>query len=96
MQTNRLFLGYDCANIEVLNNMCVHDEVMQYINARYVSATEAMWHLLKFPMHGRSHAVIRMAIHLPMEQTIRFMPVISTSSPGSLSLKKVLNFVNVV
>jgi hypothetical protein len=94
MYTNRLFLGYDCANIEVVNNMCVYDEVMQYINARFVSATEAMWHLLKFPMHGRSHAVIRMAIHLPMEQQIRFMPVISISSPYSSSLKIIItNFV---
>jgi hypothetical protein len=41
-------------------------------DARYVSAPEAMWRLLEFPMHDRSHAVIRLPVHLPQQQRITF------------------------
>lgn len=49
-----------------------HDEVSNFLDARYVSAPEAMWRLLESKMHDRSHAITRLAIHLPLEQTVYF------------------------
>ena len=37
---------------------------------------EAMWHLLKYEMHDKSHTIYRMSLHLPNDQLITFrMPV---------------------
>ncbi|GLV61257.1 hypothetical protein CBL_21084, partial [Carabus blaptoides fortunei] len=49
-----------------------YNEVTNYINARYVSAPEAAWRLLEFTMHDRSHAVMRLPVHLPNQQRITF------------------------
>lgn len=70
-----VYKGFDCANIVVGggdNQTMIHDEIATFINARYVSAPEAMWRLLEFPMHDRSHAVIRLPVHLPNQQQIIF------------------------
>lgn len=48
------------------------DEVSNYIDARYISAPEAAWRLLKYEMHDRSHAIIRLAVHLDRQQQITF------------------------
>ena len=53
-------------------NHLVYNEVQNYIDARYVSAPEAMWRLLKNKMHNRSHTVIRLPVHLPGRQRIIF------------------------
>ena len=44
------------------------DEIKSYIDARYVSASEACWRLLGFSLHGELPAVTRLAVHLPDEQ----------------------------
>lgn len=48
------------------------DEIRSYQDTRYVSASEAMWRLLKNKMHDRSHSVMRLPAHLPNEKQIRF------------------------
>ncbi|KAJ8911351.1 hypothetical protein NQ315_011644 [Exocentrus adspersus] len=50
----------------------VIDEVRNYLDYRYVSSMEATWRLLEFPLHGRSHAVIVLPVHLPGRQNITF------------------------
>ncbi|KAJ8909484.1 hypothetical protein NQ315_007932 [Exocentrus adspersus] len=50
----------------------VIDEVRNYLDCRYVSSMEAAWRLLEFPLHGRSHAVIVLPVHLPGRQNITF------------------------
>lgn len=70
-----VYKGFDCANIVIGsgdNETMVHDEIATFLDARYVSAPEAMWRLLEFPMHDRSHAVIRLPVHLPNLQQIVF------------------------
>ncbi|XP_065323624.1 uncharacterized protein LOC135930767, partial [Gordionus sp. m RMFG-2023] len=69
-----VYKGYDCANV-VLNvdsPPTKYDEINNHINARYVSSCEAMWRLLENPMHDRSHAIIRLAVHMPFKQLIYF------------------------
>ena len=70
-----VYKGYDCANVVVGTGddvKLIRDEIATYLNARYVSAPEAMWRMLEFPMHDRSHAVIRLPVHLPNQQQIIF------------------------
>ena len=47
-----------------------HDEIKQFVDSRYISAPQAMWHPNAYHMHGRSHAVIRLKLYLPNEQPI--------------------------
>ena len=44
-----------------------NNEIDQYVNIRYVGAPEAMWRLLEYKMHNKSHVVIRLPAHLPRE-----------------------------
>lgn len=70
-----IYKGYDAANVVVRSaseDEFVHDELSLHVDARYVTAPEAMWRLLENKMHDRSHAIIRLALHLPLRQQIYF------------------------
>ena len=68
-----IYKGYDKASVEFrAERTSSNDEISHYLDARYVCAPEAMWRLLENPMHDRSHAVYRLAIHLPEEQLVYF------------------------
>ena len=69
-----IYKGYDCASLEIKNNSLIHDECKSFADFRYISYIEAMWRLLEFKMHDRSHGVIRLAVHLPWQQQVLFMP----------------------
>ena len=43
-------------------------------DARYVSAPEGCWRIFKFALSDRSHAISRLAVHLPLEQAVFFQP----------------------
>jgi len=49
-----------------------YDEITKYLNARYVSASEACWRLFNFGLQERSHKVERLPVHLPNQQSIIF------------------------
>ena len=60
-----IFKGYDTASLIVTVNGDVSvDEIKTYMGCRYVSPPEAHWRLFAFQMHDRSHAVIRLQVHL--------------------------------
>nr|XP_013180910.1 unnamed protein product [Papilio xuthus] len=63
-----IYKGFDCAEVQITDN----NEIDQYVNSRYVSAPEAMWRLMEYKMHDRSHKVIRLPVHLQREQMIVF------------------------
>ena len=48
------------------------DEIKQYQDARYVSASEAAWRLLSFPMVEHQSPVERLEVHLEGHHTIYF------------------------
>lgn len=50
------------------------NEIAMYQDARYVSASEAIWRLFDFHMHARSPAVQQLALHLPGNQAVYFRP----------------------
>jgi hypothetical protein len=48
------------------------DEVQNYLDGQYVSASEACHRLFAFDLHDMHRNVYRLAVHLPNEQTIYF------------------------
>ncbi|CAF4569288.1 unnamed protein product [Rotaria sp. Silwood2] len=70
-----IYKGHDCANIKlqrpvqegaaVAQATLEWDEIKAHLDARYVSAPEAARGLFEFPLHDKSHAIIRLAVHLP-------------------------------
>jgi hypothetical protein len=71
--------GYDCArmavqveNNESSGNVVNYDEISQYLNCRYISSQEAVWKLQGHAVHGQSHNVIVLSVHLPDGQQIYF------------------------
>ena len=48
------------------------NEVENFLNARYLGASECVLKILKIPIHYRSHSVVKLACHLPGEQSVLF------------------------
>ncbi|CAF5003071.1 unnamed protein product, partial [Rotaria sp. Silwood1] len=77
-----IYKGHDCANIKlqrpvqegaaVAQATLEWDEIKAHLDARYVSAPEAAWRLFEFPLHDKSHTIIRLAVHLPNQQPVYF------------------------
>ena len=74
-----LHKGHDSAAITVerpiaentdQNNIINHDEIKDFIESRYVGPVEGYWRITSKKMKDKSHAVIRLPVHLPNEQTI--------------------------
>ena len=61
--------GQDRIVIGVQNE---HNEVKNYLNARYISASEAFWRIYGFELHFKSPAVMKLPLHLQNEQTVTF------------------------
>jgi hypothetical protein len=61
-----VYKGHGCANIEIRQSSDLdHDEISTFLDARYVSAPEAIWRLMEFKMHDQSHTITRLTVHLP-------------------------------
>ncbi|KAM2134401.1 hypothetical protein ACFX1R_004418 [Malus domestica] len=48
------------------------DEIVAYLNYRYLCPYEAVWRLLQFHIHFREPAVQRLCVHLPSDQNVVF------------------------
>jgi len=48
------------------------DEITSHLDARYVSVPEACWGIFNFALSDRSHAISRLAVHLPLEHAVFF------------------------
>jgi hypothetical protein len=70
------YKGSDRAAADVTTdpNSTTHyrNEIQQYLDARYLSAGEAVWRLLGFRMHSEVPHVTRLAVHLPQQQQVVF------------------------
>ena len=67
-----VFKGHDLIEISVRE---VRNEIEDYSNSRYVSSMEAAYRILGYPMHGESHSIIRLEVHLEKAKRITFNPV---------------------
>ena len=50
----------------------VIDEIQQYVDARYLSASESLWHLYGFSMHNCYPPVIKLQLHLPNHHSVLY------------------------
>ena len=48
------------------------DEIQDFLDARYVSACEALWRLFQFDLQGHSQTIVRLQVHLEGEHLVRF------------------------
>jgi len=46
------------------------DEIKLYLDSHYVSACESLWRLYQFKMHEESPNIVRLQVHLPIQQLI--------------------------
>lgn len=65
-----VYKGHDRATLSI----SLHDEVQGHLDSRYISASEAAFHLLGFPLHEEVPNVYRLPVHLPNEQNVVFNP----------------------
>lgn len=62
-----------------------HNEIQDYIEGRYVGPVEACWRILSKKLQQKSHAVIRLPVHLQNQHTITI-----DSSESEESINKAL------
>ncbi|GBN22119.1 hypothetical protein AVEN_26076-1 [Araneus ventricosus] len=66
-----VYKGHDAPSIRFENeNTLYHDEILYFLDGRYVSAPEAMLCLNEFNLSEKSHTVVRLAVHLSDQQAI--------------------------
>ncbi|GBN17941.1 hypothetical protein AVEN_198523-1 [Araneus ventricosus] len=60
--------------MQLQSNDCLlnNDEILTFLDGRYVSAPEAMWRLNEFSLSEKSHVIMRLAVHLPNKQQVVF------------------------
>ena len=66
-----IYKGHDVTTMEFGT---AQDEVQQYLNARYVSAHEAIWRLSANTLHVQVPSVTDLGVHLPGENSVIFNP----------------------
>ena len=64
-----VYKGHDKALLEIKNE---DNEIVKYVDGRYLSASEACWRIFRYSMHREFPSVTRLAIHLPNEQIVYF------------------------
>ncbi|XP_035233478.1 uncharacterized protein LOC118205293 [Stegodyphus dumicola] len=70
-----VYKGHDAAKVvleESGDRTLMWDEIKCFLNARYVSAPEAVWRLFEKRMHSKSHSIIRLPVHLENLQPVYF------------------------
>ncbi|GBO14400.1 hypothetical protein AVEN_156128-1 [Araneus ventricosus] len=66
-----VYKGHDAASVKIQKEGALdHDEILSFVEGRYVSTPEAMWRLNEFNLSHKSHTVVRLAVHLPQQQPI--------------------------
>ncbi|UYV80109.1 hypothetical protein LAZ67_18001721 [Cordylochernes scorpioides] len=73
-----VYKGHDRAEVEVSVGELdmesrAHNEIKNFLDARYVSAPEAMWRMFEYRLHAHSHTICRLAVHLPNFQSVYFV-----------------------
>ena len=48
----------------------VYNEITHYVDARYVSASEACWRIFHYDLHTHSPAIQRLPVHLPGQEQV--------------------------
>ena len=65
-----IFKGHDRTSLKVEG----HDEIREHIDGCFVGASEGVWRIFHFSMHGESPNVVRLDVHLPGQHLVHFDP----------------------
>ncbi|SGY54089.1 BQ5605_C006g03838 [Microbotryum silenes-dioicae] len=68
-----IYKGHDATSFTI-NEPGAQDKITDFLDAQYVCTPEAIHRIFRFGMHDRDPAVARLALHLPYEQQVRFVP----------------------
>uniref|UniRef100_A0AC35GIV3 Helitron helicase-like domain-containing protein n=1 Tax=Panagrolaimus sp. PS1159 TaxID=55785 RepID=A0AC35GIV3_9BILA len=68
-----IFKGHDSAAIKIVDGTVVYDECESFLDSRYMGAAEACWRILGYELHGQSHSIMRLPVHVPGGQAISFV-----------------------
>ena len=63
--------GGDCAAVEEVND---RNEIQNYLDGRYISASEAAHRIFQFTLHDHNPPVTRLQVHLPGQHMVVFDP----------------------
>lgn len=63
-----VYKGHDRVMVEFQGEQ--PDEIRKFVDARYVSASEACWRIFQFDLQDRYPPIQRLALHLPNKQSI--------------------------
>jgi hypothetical protein len=68
-----VYKGHDRATIGISSDIqAVDDEIKFYLDARYISASEASWRIFHYRLHNEKPDVIQLCIHLPGQHRVLF------------------------
>ena len=70
-----LHKGHDRAFIKLSKKdptSLVYDEISEYLDCRYISPMEVAWRIQELPICERSHAIIKLAVHLENQHNVVF------------------------
>ena len=56
--------GPDAVMFAIANQQDWNDEILRYVNGRYVSSGEALWRIFEFKIHEHRPNVVRLPVHL--------------------------------
>ncbi|XP_011313593.1 uncharacterized protein, partial [Fopius arisanus] len=70
-----IYKGHDAACVtindpETNENIISHDEIKNFVEARYVGPAEACDRILGRPLQNKSHSIVRLPVHLENQQNI--------------------------
>lgn len=66
--------GPDRATVQLGGDATAVDEISEFIDARYVTAPEAVWRILQNTLHEQVPNVIRLQLHLPGQHMVVYNP----------------------
>ena len=67
-----IYKSSDRAIVELSADNNEVDEIKQYLGARYIGPSEAIWRILSFDLHEEYPPVLALQVHLPNHQFIAF------------------------
>lgn len=67
-----VYKGLDRAAARLGNDREPQDEIREWQNSRYISATESIWRLYSFRLHQQSPTICRLDVHLPGMERVYF------------------------
>ena len=64
------YKGDSMSHVNVINN---DDEIVSFIEGKYICPTEAFLHLFQLPLHYQFPSVVQLTVHLPNEKGVTYL-----------------------